>query len=362
MWAGEDLTRRARSSLELVAALVLSLSAPACSRVEGINFPLTVQKVLVIPTPTGWMQPSNQPVAVAWSPDGSKIAAVTGFGTEISIWNDRGRRLSHFSVDRRAIIQSPIAFVAGSSQLLIGPPHDADADVTLSVRDSTSGQIVHNVGGPTPGGGRDANYSYSFSLSPDRGFLAVELPGFEPTGPDIAIFNTSDWRLISKYKLKGGAASHAFFDGGNKLLVGGSAASDCDVYIIDLKSADPPRQIKAFAESGQVAAVAGSPDGKLIFAGTGTLPAKVLRASDGATVASFPVESQNGVLEAEWDPLGRYVAFLENDHQLVIWRPIASGMSYAKIAAPYAITFAISPDGGRIAVRVATGIVVYSVK
>ena len=362
MRAGEDLIRRARSSLGLAAALVLSLSAPACSRVEGINFPLTVQKVLVIPTPTGWMQPSNQAVAVAWSPNGSKIAAATRFGTEISVWDDRGRLLSHSEADSTRIVRDSIAFVAGSSQLLTGPPHTADADVTLSVRDATSGQIFHNVVGPVPGGGRDANNSEVFSISQEGGLVADELPGFVPSAPDIAIWNTSNWQIVSTYKLSGGAASHAFFDGGDKLVVGGSEASDSDVYIIDLKSGDPPRQLKVFPGSGQVAAVAGSPDGKLIFAGTATIPAKVLRASDGATVASFPIDSQNGVLEAEWDPLGRYVAFLENDHQLVIWRPTASGMSYAKIAAPYAISFAISPDGGRIAVGVASGIVVYSVK
>ena len=89
-------------------------------------------------------------------------------------------------------------------------------------------------------------------------------------------------------------------------------------------------------------------------------PVRIFRTEGGQLVASFPMT--NEAEQAVWDPRGRYVAFVDNKRDLIIWRPFAATLSYEKITLPsdgYAL--AISPDGSAIAATTETGVIVFDV-
>jgi WD40 repeat protein len=115
-----------------------------------------------------------------------------------------------------------------------------------------------------------------------------------------------------------------------------------------------------------IGAVAGSPDGKLLFAGmngiegylkTSQIPsAKVLSASNGGTIASFP-ENIEPITQAVWDPRGRYVAFTTGLPEIILWTPQKRVDAYLVIPIPsYANGIAVNSTGNKIAIATDFGI------
>jgi WD40 repeat protein len=91
------------------------------------------------------------------------------------------------------------------------------------------------------------------------------------------------------------------------------------------------------------------------------VPARVLRASDGARVAKF-TSTTGDIWHAAWDPKGRYVAFVDTNHALFLWRPLALRLSYEKIELPsVSLTLSVSPDGDHLAVATHSGVTVFSI-
>jgi YD repeat-containing protein len=87
----------------------------------------------------------------------------------------------------------------------------------------------------------------------------------------------------------------------------------------------------------------------------------VWKLSDGQHLTSFPDPGRQ-ILQAAWDPRGRYVAFVDTD-SLVLWHPAGSDANYIRFAYPYpAAALAITRDGGLIAVAAGNHVTVYNVK
>jgi len=282
------LLRQCPEALLWMAGLAACIATAACTRIpdpQSFNFPLTVRKERVLRT-------SSDPVAVAWSADGSRIAAAIEYGSQIVVWDRSGRRLYEFPVGPGTgpNVQGSLAFGEGNSQVLFVPPRAAPSDVALSVYDVTSGQVVRNVTGPEPGLGAPFNQAGDFTTSPEQGLLATDTLHRGSKGVNVAIFDTSDWRFIRGFPILRGPTSLNFFAKGQKIVAGSVWGV---ATVLDAASTGPPRQFQALgaANAGpDVSAVAGSPDGELIFVGcAGQLDAVVLRAADGVQTASFPI-------------------------------------------------------------------------
>jgi WD40 repeat protein len=208
-------------------------------------------------------------------------------------------------------------------------------------------------------------------VSPDQRLAVFSLRSLAnvrtPDAPEIVAVETSGWKVVHAYPMLDGATALNLFAGGREIVAG---SFNGEVETWDLSSNQPPRRLTAFPGgrgAPMVEAVAGSPDGRLIFAGGGSgIPAVVLRSSDGAKVATFPYGADQEIRQAAWDPKGRYLAILDNGNNLVLWRPESPTASYVKIALPglqgTMASFAISPDGAHLAAWAGNGVVIFSVR
>jgi WD40 repeat protein len=333
----------------IVVGVAAALLLVGCSdaQVTSHNFPLTLRQTEVIATP-------NTVSAVAWSPDGAKLAAAIDAGTKIVVWDRAGHLLSQFDVDSGGPETNlPIAFVAGAWELVFAPPQSAGDKVALSIRDAASGRVISNIElseqPPSP--------AIDFAVSQDQRFVALftassrELPVAEVRAAGAA---------VKRWPVGKGPDSVSFFAGGRKLVV---SSLDGIVHVLDPRSSSLPAEFKAFQSRDAAEVVAGSPDGKLILAGVwGTNPdsVRVLDANDGKLVASFPA-THAWVQHAAWDPLGRYAAFNDSGQNLYLWNPQSPRASYAVLHVPGLYCFAIAPDGRQIAVAGDAGVVLFEV-
>lgn len=387
---------RPRAAIWAAAAWVASLAVTACGagasheQNASVNFPLTIKKELALRAPsqdTALFSSPDTPLAIAWSPHGTRIAAASNYGGTLTVWDSSGRLISQAKrMGNGPVLDGSIAFADGSSHLLFPPPFGSSDKVALSMWDAGSGAPSGVVRKPDPGPNGFLSPVSHFAVSPDQASLVAMMNRGQAAGmvERVVTYDAKTWSPLRSVDIDTINTSFGIFGAGQLIVVG---STDGSVTVVDLTGKSPPRRIQAFDDDPNLGEVwiggaAGSPDGQLVFAGAkvvmhGSAPeflksasaiptARVLRASDGLQVATFRYPASPGganVGQAAWDPLGRYVAFVDADNHLYLWRPLASQTSYAKIVLPSRPeALAISPDGRRIAVGTETGIEVYSVE
>ena len=323
----------------------------------------------------------------AWSPDGSRLAAASDFGGTITVWDRSGRQISQFKRNGGGpALGGWIAFAAGSSEILFEPPDGVPDSVAFTIWDVASGRVVRSVDGPEATRDYPSNRATHLGISDSQDQVLLATLGLKdsPTDTikDVSLYDTYNWRIIHSYSTDNIVSALTTFWRSDDFALG---AFDGSVTVFRDQHESPPSTYHAFEVSkyGQVSvgAVAANPAGSLIFAGpdgayvdgplVGTpeliawektnFPARVLTPS-GKTLASFSVAS--GLVKAAvWDPLDRYVAFIDGVGSLYLWRPRAPTLSYLRIALPGSgFALAISPDGREIAATADAGVVIYSVQ
>lgn len=329
-------------------------------------------------------------VAVAWSMDGSRLAAASQYGDVLTIWDQTGHLVNRINrYGGGPTLEGSLAFVQGSKQLIFPPPDGVDNDAAFSVWDTASGRIVNTVNGPEPGDDYPLNRADHFMTSPDETMLAIATragPKWSPRFHDnIAIYDTRSWRLLRTIAVPFALSSLCVFAHGRLLGLGTVASGH--IVVVDPLSGATITDSRAYEDSkyGSVSlgAIAGSPTGDLILAGvssevlnggqyyntpeqrawdssmSSTEAVRLFRVKDGVRIASFPF-ARGPIRQAMWDPKGRYVAFVDNNRGLFLWAPWQSG-AYKKIKLPSkTLSLSISPDGDRIAVTTDHGVRVYS--
>jgi WD40 repeat protein len=382
----ETSAGRAAKLLRLIlAAGVFSITA--CGVIPSAKgsgaAPLNFHEEMDLATP-------GAAVAVAWSADGSALAAASNFGGVLTVWDRAGHLVNQIRrIGGGPTLGGSLAFVHGSSQLVFPPPETPNNSTALAVWDVSTGQIIKTVDGPQPGDDSALNVAEHFMTTPDHALLAAATRtggSWKNFRKNVTVYETGSWQALHTAALLQGAPSLCIFANGRLIgvgSVGGGRAS-----ILDIKTGVVVEDFQAYEESkygsSLLGAIAGSPAGDLIMVGVSstvlnggqywgtpeqrewaevrdsTDAVRLFRVKDGTRMSTFSA-AKGPIRQAMWDPKGRFVAFVDNQRGLFLWAPWV-GPDYKKIDLPTeTLSLAISPDGDRIAVTTDHGVRVYSI-
>lgn len=345
--------------------------------------PLNVQKTFDLDT-------LGAAVAVAWSADGSSLAAASNYGGVLTVWDRAGHVVNQIRrVGGGPTLGGSLTFAHGSSQLIFPPPETPNNSTAFAIWDVSTGQIVKSVDGPQPGDDYPYNRADHFMTTPDQTLLAAATRtgrSWKSFKSNVTVYETASWQVVHTTSLLQGAPSLCVFANG-RLIATGSVTGG-QVSIVDTKTGAIVQQFQAYEESkygsSLLGAVAGSPAGDLIVVGVSstvlhggeyfgtaeqnawgeardsTEAVRLFRVKDGTRIATFSA-AKGPIRQAMWDPKGRFVAFVDNQKGLFLWAPWGSS-GYKKIDLPTkSLSLAISPNGDRIAATTDYGVRVYSI-
>ena len=316
---------------------------------------------------------------VAWSSDGTKLAAYNSWGNVVTVWGSAGQVLQEL---RRPGVpdSNAIAFIADDREVVTPNAHYNLENIAFSVFDVVSGQVVRDIPGPEPQGRRGSNAATVLAASPDESVLAVAFGG-STTWP-MALYSTQSWQKIGV--LPGGPrkfsdqARQETFSADGKLL---AVATIREVFLYNVNSLRMLRRIEVtpFPDNG-ISWLSFSPDASMVAIGTsgspwrvrfpdGQLrtvaprdPVRVFRTRDGARVETYPQPIPAFMTGGGWSPDGRLIAFLTPD-KLHVWNPSRPADTGRIIDLhPDAAFLAFSPDSERLAVTNGPAVTIFAIR
>ncbi|MGC1445915.1 MAG: WD40 repeat domain-containing protein [Xanthobacteraceae bacterium] len=319
--------------------------------------------------------------AVAWSPDGSRLAAASAYGEDLTVWDNSGSVVNRIKrIGGGLYVDNSLAFVSGPSELLFPAPQTADATACADVWDVATGRIVNSVPGPAPEVNDYArNRARHFVVSPDQ-TIAAAAPN---VGGYIAIYETNNWKRTKILKIESGVETLGFFPDGQRLSIGSILLGH--FLIADISSAQITADFVLYASKFahiSIGTVAVSPNADFVLTGIGTVtipgeyyrsaeartwdqavrpPVSIWRIKDGSYVTGLR-NVQLPIRQAVWDPKNRFVAFVDNAATLFVWEPQAPQVAPTQISLPGStLSLAISHSGSHLAVANGNGIRVYQI-
>jgi hypothetical protein len=204
-------------------------------------------------------------------------------------------------------------------------------------------------------------------------------------GGTVMLYETEDWwewRSLHTSALQHFVFSVCLFGNGRLVAVGSSNGS---VSVLEAATGALLTTFRAYDEPeyGDITlgAIAGSPDGDMVFIGVGSVtfngqnyqiseanawaaaiePVRILRMRDGARLGSLTAAARP-IRHAVWDPKGRYVAFVDNARGLFLWQTTVPGSGFKRVelSGP-TLALAVTADGGRLAVTTDHGVSVFAI-
>jgi WD40 repeat protein len=325
---------------------------------------------------------------VAWSPDGAKLATISGYGQWVELWDSSGWATQRFERVQRdgPYVGNSLAFLP-DNKTLIGPAPSAnlaEANSSLIVWNTDTGLVEQLVDGPTPSVERKTAHPYNgasiFAVSPD-GSMVASVPS--AYGQPVTLYSTKTWNIIRRVPVRfqdvglpspgdhtGPDATEnicaiSFSADGTKLALG---VPHGGVALVDVRNpSSSPRFLKSYAGIMPVCAVAFSPDGHLLALGKGIGVASVgplsteeqknsaasLKIWDLAAsrFVAFDPDAPDNIQQMSWSADSRYLAVAGGDHTIRVYIPSQSGT--AVVAVPFhdpVTSVAFSPVGPDVAV------------
>ena len=261
--------------------------------------------------------------AIAWSSDGSKIAALTNFGSLITIWDTHTwRKLREISQYGGTYAGDSLAWTRDGMVIAsAGAKVPEDGIYSLNLWNPNTGELVKRIlGPPVPEGAWKHNQASKFVLSNDRSLLAMT---FLHVSNQLVVFDTNDWTIKRVLELPvpssaqmGSARSFAFSSTNDVVAI----ANSRDIQTINLQDGSVVFSVLAYEQSKPhvgpiVVSLAYNPDGNLI-AGVPTFfpatpddtgPVRIWNAANGELVAKLPT-GDGSFRMISWSPDGAKLA------------------------------------------------------
>ncbi|HEU5199042.1 MAG TPA: serine/threonine-protein kinase [Ktedonobacterales bacterium] len=236
---------------------------------------------------------SNTVNAVAWSPDGKRIASGSDDGT-MQVWNaTNGSFAVTYGVSNtvNAVAWSPDGkYIASGSQ-----------DTTVQVWDASNGGNIYTYHG----------HSYfvgSVAWSPDSNRIASG--SWDHT---VQVWGASTGSNVYTYRGHSGPVYSVAWSPDGKRIA--SASADTTVQVWDASTGS---HVYTYRNQFSVESVAWSPDGKRIASANADTTVQVWDASTGSHVYTYRGHS-NAVRSVAWSPDGKYIASGSYDNTVQVW-------------------------------------------
>jgi WD40 repeat protein len=245
--------------------------------------------------------------AIAWSPDGSKLAALSNFGSLITIWDTSSwRKLREISQFGGTYAGDSLAWTGDGMVIAsAGAKVPEDGIYSLNLWNPDTGELVKRIlGPPVPEGAWKHNQAAKFVLSNDRSLLAMT---FLHANNPLVIFDTTTWTIKRVFDIAApspdrlGSATSFAFSPANKVV---AITNGRNLQTITLEDGSVVFSVLAYEGAELkvgpiVKSLAYSPDGALIAgaptffpaAAGDTGPIRVWSAVEGELVAKLPTNN-----------------------------------------------------------------------
>ena len=293
----------------------------------------------------------GDPGALAFSPDGRKLAVSLGYNVEVLVLDlQSGRTLWRLRKD--VFGRHSIAFTRDGKYVVTGTA-DAEravAGAALDLLDAETGRRVREVPGIYPHETWQANIGRIFAVSPDGKLLAAL--SYDDLGRPATIYSTETWQEVRR-------VSHGmdYFDSlaispDSRKLAIGTVRGNIDIFDLATGSLE-----RVFDGHDLIKCLAFSSDSRFIVSGASVGHADrphndlvvIWRVEDGAKIVSYGVTT-SAIYDVAWSSDGRHIAWSALGGSVYLWDRSAP-QGPAKIAdlerSSWAIAF--SPDGRYLA-------------
>jgi WD40 repeat protein/nucleoside phosphorylase len=286
-------------------------------------------------------------LAVAWEPEGNRIASAGGDGF-VRVWDaDTGQTVltyrGHAWLFEKVNWWPKIHTIAWSPEgLRLASAGDGRK---VYVWDATTAQTITIYEGHT--GVMSTVFAVAWSPDGKRIASACSTAGFDKT---VQIWNAETGSTILRYNSSYGlmpnfsVLSLAWSPQGDRI------ASTCGDKTIRLWNATSGQPISTFKmSSDKVYTIAWSPDGRRLALANSNSTAQILHPSTGRVLLTYRGHSE-GVRAIAWSPDGSRLATASNDRTVQIWDATNGSCLYNhQEHRAWTTSVAWSPDGSRIA-------------
>ena len=152
------------------AALLAVFAVLAMGYTPGPDRPYKVEKIRALRLKT-------DPSALAWSPDGKQLAALSKLFTHVTVWNtDTWEVANEFDISRSMLGANWLSFTPDSRSILVAADPDdvANKHIAATFWNVATGAPTQYVAAPFPMDDPRGNMAKAIALSKDGASLALE--------------------------------------------------------------------------------------------------------------------------------------------------------------------------------------------
>jgi WD40 repeat protein len=285
--------------------------------------------------------------AIAWSPDGTRIAAGGQLHRALMIWDARTGALLH-KLDREDGSISAVDWSPDSRYVAAGRwfTRVSKSHAAINVWDAHSGRRVHNIQGPLPlDRGENDVRTHALRFSPNGTQLAAG------HGGAVTVYDVESGRLIRAIQGHPGMGRAVSFSADGNEIVTTGPEKVAPIQVFDVSSGD---RLRSYAADPQIPfAVAHRPDGaELASIDRQRSSVLIWRVASGQIVRMLQGHTK-AVYAVTYARDGRLLGSAAPGGGVIVW-DAASGEQLTTLPDPreHADSLTFSPDGRYLAVPV----------